>query len=247
MTKIEISESAETMSRAAAERFVRVTTVAARARGRCAVVLSGGSTPGSVYRALAQEPHLTRVPWHRIEFFWSDERHVPPDHPDSNYRAAMEAMLSKVPVAATQIHRMRGEMAEAERAALEYEDAISAVVSGVPVPRFDLILLGLGTDGHTASLFPGTPALDERRRWCTANWVSALNAYRITLTLPVLNAAREIMFIVSGAEKAPIVREALREWPPTSAETPAQVLPAHLIQPHNGDVWWMLDRAAAGE
>ena len=241
MTKIEISESAEVLSQAAAERFVRVTTAAARGRGRCAVALSGGSTPGSVYRTLAEEPHISRVPWDRIEFFWGDERHVPPDHPDSNYRAVMESMLSKVPVTVAQIHRMRSEIPDVERAALEYEDAISAVVSGLPVPRFDLILLGLGTDGHTASLFPGTPALAERHRWCTANWVSALNAHRITLTLPVLNAAREIMFIVSGAEKAPIVREVLRDG------APARLLPAHLIQPDNGDVWWMLDRAAAGE
>jgi len=243
MTKIEIFENAEALSRAAAGRFVRVTSAAARMRGRCAVALSGGSTPRSVYQSLADAPNLSRVPWDRIEFFWGDERHVPPEHPDSNYRAVMEAMLSKVPVTAAQIHRMRGEMPDVERSALEYEDAISAVVSGVPVPRFDLILLGLGTDGHTASLFPGTSALAERHRWCTANWVSALNAHRITLTLPVFNAAREIMFIVSGAEKAPIVRDVLRDLPTTEA----QLLPAHLIQPDNGDVWWMLDRAAAGE
>lgn len=239
MTRIEISESAEALSRAAAERFVRITTAAVRGRGRCAVALSGGSTPKSVYRALAYEPYRSQVQWDRIEFFWGDERHVPPDHADSNYRMAFEALLSKVPIASAQVHRVHGEETDAHKTAQAYEDEIRASVgSPDPIPRFDLVHLGLGVDGHVASLFPNTPALDERRRLCVANWVPRLGAHRITMTLPILNAARAIVFLVTGAEKAPIVHRVLRD-PDSSL-----VLPAQMIQPVDGDLSWMLDRAA---
>jgi 6-phosphogluconolactonase len=240
MTKIEVAESAEALSHAVAKQFVRLTTDAVRARGRCAVALSGGSTPRGVYRMLAYEPFRSRVRWDQIDFFWGDERHVPSDHADSNYRMVDEAMLSKVPVARAQIHRIRGEMADADRAAQEYESEIRAFFSD-PVPRFDLVHLGLGTDGHTASLFAGTPALDEQERLCVANWVTKLDTYRMTLTLPVLNAARAVVFIVGGAEKAPIVREVVR------GSDPSREFPAALVQPTDGELWWMLDRAAAGE
>jgi 6-phosphogluconolactonase len=240
MPKIEVAGNADALSQAVAAQFVRLTTDAVRARGRCAVALSGGSTPRGVYRMLAYEPFRSRVRWDQIDFFWGDERHVPPDHADSNYKMAEDAMLSKVPVATTQIHRIRGEMADAERAALEYEREIRASFSD-PVPRFDLVHLGLGTDGHTASLFPGSPALDDQDRLCVANWVATLGVHRITLTLPVLNAARAVVFIVSGAEKAAVVREVVRA-PDASGR-----LPAALIQPVDGELWWMLDRAAAGE
>lgn len=248
MTRIEISQSAEALSRAAAERFVRSTTAAVRARGRCSVALSGGSTPRSVYRVLAYEPYRSQVRWDQIEFFWGDERHVPEDHAESNYRMAAETLLSRVPVHPEHIYRVHAEIADAARAAQEYEDEIRVSFGGGDTtPRFDLVLLGLGTDGHTASLFPGTPALAERRRLCVENWVSALNTHRITMTLPVFNAAREVVFIVSGVEKAPIVREVLPDRATPGAEvTHASPLPAQLIQPEDGDVWWMLDRAAAG-
>ena len=249
MTKIEVAESAEALSRAAAERFVRSTTAAVRARGRCSVALSGGSTPRSVYRVLAYEPYRSQVRWDKIEFFWGDERHVPEDHAESNYRMAAETLLSRVPVHPEHIYRVHGEIADAGRAAQEYEDQIRVSFGGGDTtPRFDLVLLGLGTDGHTASLFPGTPALAERRRLCVENWVSALNTHRITMTLPVFNAAREVVFIVSGVEKAPIVREVLPDRAtPGAGATHASPLPAQLVQPNDGDVWWMLDRAAAGE
>ena len=240
MSKIEVAENAEALSQAVAKQFVRLTTDAVRARGRCAVALSGGSTPRSVYRMLAYEPFRSRVRWDQIDFFWGDERHVPSDHADSNYRMVDEAMLSKVPVAQAQIHRIHGEIADAEHAAQEYEREIRAFFSD-PVPRFDLVHLGLGTDGHTASLFPGTPALDEQDRLCVANWVATHSAYRMTLTLPVLNAARAVVFIVSGAGKAPIVREVVR------GSDPSREFPAALVQPTDGELWWMLDRAAAGE
>jgi 6-phosphogluconolactonase len=248
MMTIEIFDTADGVHRAAAEAFVRVTTDAIDAGRRCAVALSGGSTTKRLYQLLATPPFSSRIRWSDIHFFWGDERHVPPDHPDSNYKMAAEAMLSKVPVAPAQIHRTPAEIADAERAAQEYEDDIRAFFGGEAVPRFDLIHLGVGEDGHTASLFPGTPALDERNRLCVANWVPKLGAYRITLTLPVLNAGGTVMFIVTGAEKAPIVRQVLRGGQSAgAAATHASALPAQLVQPTDGELWWLLDRATAGE
>jgi 6-phosphogluconolactonase len=243
MTRIEVAESADALSHMVAEHFVRLTADAIGERARCAVALSGGSTPKAVYRMLATEPYRSQAQWDRIHFFWGDERHVPPDHAESNYRMAMDAMLSKVPVTDSQIHRMHGEVADADRAAQDYEDEIRGFFGGDRLPVFDLIHLGLGTDGHTASLFPGSAALDERRRLCVANWVARLAGYRITLTLPVLNAARAGVFIVSGGEKASIVAQVLRD----ARATPASPLPANLVQPADGDLRWMLDRAAAAE
>jgi 6-phosphogluconolactonase len=239
MKKIEVVESADALSHAAAEQFVRLTTDAVRARGRCAVALSGGSTPKGVYRVLADEAFRARPPWDRIDVFWGDERHVPPDHPDSNYRMAAETLLSKVPVRPEQIHRIHAESPDPALTAQQYETEIRATL-GAPgaTPRFDVILLGLGTDGHTASLFPGTPALDEQRRLCVANWVAALDAHRITMTLPLINAARVVMFIVSGAGKSTVVGNVLRGRGDA---------PARLVRPGDGDLWWMLDRPAAAE
>ena len=238
--RIDVAESADALNTVVAEQFVRLTTAATRERGRCAVALSGGSTPKAVYRLLATEPFRSQARWDQIHFFWGDERHVPPDHVDSNYRMAMDAMLSNVPVTASQIHRMHGDLADAERAAQEYEDEIREFFGRDRLPVFDLIHLGLGTDGHTASLFPGTAALDARRRVCVANWVPRFESYRITLTLPVLDAARAVVFIVTGADKASIVRRVLQDG---AAAAP---LPAQLVQPTDGELCWMLDRAAAG-
>lgn len=220
---------------------MRLTTDAVAARGRCTVAMSGGSTPRSVYQLLAAPAFRGRVRWSDIHFFWGDERHVPPDHPDSNYRMAVEAMLSKVPVLPGNVHRMRGEVPDAARAARDYDGLIRECVEGEPMPRFDVIHLGIGTDGHTASLFPGTSALRERERFCVANWVAKLDAHRITLTLPVLHSARVVVFIAAGTEKASIIRHVLRE----SAELAP--LPAQLVRPADGDLWWMIDRAAAAE
>jgi 6-phosphogluconolactonase len=241
MSRIEVAESADALSHAVAEQFMRLATDAVRARGRCAVALSGGSTPKAVYRMLAGEPFRSQAPWDRIHVFWGDERHVPPDQPESNYRMASDALLSRVPVTDAQIHRMHGELADAERAARDYEDEIREFFGRDRRPVFDLIHLGLGTDGHTASLFPGTPALDERQRLCVANWVGRLDVHRITLTLPVLNAARAVVFIVTGSEKPSIVRRVLQD---RDGSAP---LPAQLVQPTDGEVFWMLDRAAARE
>jgi len=239
--RIEVAEHADALNHCVAEQFVRLTTEAVEARGRCAVALSGGSTPKNVYQLLAAPAFRSRVRWGDIHFFWGDERHVPPDHPDSNYRMAVEAMLSKVPVPPANVHRVRGELPDTERSAREYEETIRACVAGASLPRFDVIHLGVGTDGHTASLFPGSAALAERERLCVANWVEKFAGYRITLTLPILNAARAAIFIVTGAAKAPIIQQVLRDRDATPP------FPAQLIRPQDGECWWMLDQAAAGE
>ena len=239
--RIEVAEHADALNHCVAEQFVRLTTEAVEARGRCTVALSGGSTPKNVYQLLAAPAFRARVRWGDIHFFWGDERHVPPDHPDSNYRMAVEAMLSKVPVPPANVHRVRGELPDTERSAREYEETIRACVAGASLPRFDVIHLGIGTDGHTASLFPGSAALAERERLCVANWVEKFAGYRITLTLPILNAARAAIFIVTGAAKAPIIQQVLRDRDATPP------FPAQLIRPVDGECWWMLDQAAAGE
>ena len=238
MTRIHVASSSDALGLDAAEMVVQMTTTAAHARGRCTVALAGGATPRRLYRALAHSvPLRDRVPWSRIEFFWSDERHVPPDDPQSNYGMAYDAMLSAAPVRAEQIHRIKSEHADAAAVAGEYEDEIRAAFGRDEVPRFDVILLGLGVDGHMASLFPGTAALRESSRLCVENWVPALGAYRITMTLTLLNCARAVVVLVSGADKSAIVRQVLRR-------TSGEPLPAHLLQP-DGDIVWMLDRAAA--
>jgi 6-phosphogluconolactonase len=174
--------------RTAAEEFSTLMSAAVSARGRFTVALSGGSTPKGLYKLLARMPAL---PWEKVWFFWGDERHVPPHDPESNYRMAQEAMLSKIPAIPENIFRIRAEEKDAERAARAYQQTIEGVFQLTPgeFPRFDLILLGIGPDGHTASLFPGTTALEENRRLVVANWVEKFNAYRMTMTFPVLNHA----------------------------------------------------------
>ena len=221
---IEILETPEGLARAAAELFVQ--------RNPSAVALSGGSTPKLLYQLLADpnEPFRDQVPWSRIQFFWSDERHVPPDHPDSNYRLANEAMLAHVPITRGNVHRVMSENPDAEEAAERYE----AIVP----PRFALILLGLGNDGHTASIFPGSAVLHETERLVAAPWVEKLNTYRITMTLPLINNAASVLFLVSGAEKAEIVREILKG---------PERYPAQEVKPAEGELIWLLDRAAASK
>jgi 6-phosphogluconolactonase len=219
---IRVFENSRELARGAAEHFVALAQ-----KDSFTVALSGGSTPKVLYQVLAEE-FREQVLWSKVQFFWSDERHVPPDHPDSNYRMAHEALLSRVPVLESNVHRVRSENPSAQEAADEYEKII--------VPRLDLILLGLGTDGHTASIFPGSEVLHETKRLIAAPWVEKLNAYRITMTLPLLNNGASVLFLVSGAEKVEIVKEVL-EGP--------QKYPAQFVQPTNGELLWMLDRDAA--
>jgi 6-phosphogluconolactonase len=226
---------------AAATLFQRSATDAIRERTSFSVALAGGSTPKGLYSLLAGDVRWREsIAWKAIDFFWGDERHVPPHHRDSNYRMAYESLLCKVPVDAQRVHRVLGEEPDANAAATVYEQEIrDSIGRGVDIPRLDLVLLGLGPDGHTASLFPGTTAMYERTRLVVADWVGKLDAYRITMTLPLLNAARQIMFLVTGEDKAQIVRDVLQ--PRRDAPT----LPAQLVRPTGGRVGWLLDRAAA--
>ena len=228
---------------AAAEEVVRATSEAVTNRGRFTIALSGGSTPKSLYNLLATNARAT-LPWDRMFFFWSDERHVPPTDPDSNFRMADEAMLSKIPVAASNIFRVPAENPDAAAAAQAYEQTMQKFFELKPgeFPRFDLILLGLGPDGHTASLFPETAALQEKSRLVVANWVEKFKTSRITFTLPVLNAARSVAFLVSGTDKAPALHAVLED---DSAS--GERYPAKLVRPSDGKLLWLVDRAAASQ
>lgn len=225
------------VARAAAEHIAKESWEAvSRTRGWC-VALSGGSTPKLLYQLLANpnEPFREQIPWRFSNFFFSDERNVPPNHPESNYRMAYEAMFACAPK--TTIYRVLSEKPPAEAARL-YEDQL-VEMWGPELPGFDLILLGLGEDGHTASLFPGSAALKETERFVVAPWVEKLNTYRITMTLPVLNNAASIVFLVTGASKAQILREVIH------GDKNPDLYPAQAISPTNGAVSWFVDEAAA--
>lgn len=230
--EMEIYADADALARAAAEHFVAQAAKAIAARGRFIVALAGGSTPRSTYALLAGSDFAARVDWPRVHVLWGDERCVPPDHRASNYRMARTALLDKVSIPSANVHRIRGELPPAQAAAA-YESELEAVLGAGG--RFDLILLGVGTDGHTASLFPGTPALEERTRWVVENYVEKLKAWRVTLTLLVINAARQVTFLVSGATKAEPLARILAGEP----------LPAARVQPAGGKLTWMVDRQAS--
>ena len=233
---------AEQVAQAAAREFVRCAGEAIATQKRFTVALSGGSTPRRLFQILAEAPLRAQVDWPRVEFFWGDERSVPPDHADSNYRMAREAMLDKLGIAPEKIHRLQGEASDLEAAVREYQGEIARVF-GVspegPPPSFDLVLLGMGTDGHTASLFPQTTALKETKRWVVPNHVAKFNTYRLTMTAGILNRAAEVLFVVAGADKADRLVEVL-EGPPDTERLPSQ-----LIQPVPGKLLWFLDNAAA--
>ena len=227
---------------AAAEEVIRAATDAVAARGRFTIALSGGSTPKNLYTLIAANASAT-LPWAQMFFFWGDERHVPPDDPDSNYRMAKEALLSKVPIPPSNIFPIPAENPDASAAAEAYEQTLRKFfgLSAGELPSFDLILLGMGPDGHTASLFPESGALQEKSRLVVANWVEKLKTSRITFTLPVLNAARCVAFVVSGADKAEVLHEVLE------GDAPAEKYPSRLVQPSNGKLIWFVDRAAASQ
>lgn len=235
---------AEAVSATAAGDFVGLAREAVARRGSFTVALSGGSTPRRLYQLLAEAPYRNQVAWERVEFFWGDERAVPPDHPDSNYQLAAAALLSKLDVPPERIHRIQAERADRDAAARDYQVEIArvfGVAAEDPPPALDLVLLGLGDDGHTASLFPYSEGLRERRRWVVRHFVERLGAERITLTLPILNRAKEIRFLVAGAEKAPALRAVLEG--PRDPER----LPAQLVQPEAGRLIWLVDQAAASQ
>ena len=236
-----MSTTPQELSATAAEEVVQGANQAVAERGRFTIALSGGSTPKNLYNLLATNA-LNTLPWDRMFFFWGDERHVPPTDPESNYRMVSEAMLSKVPVSAANVFRVPAENPDAAAAAEAYEKTLRKVfqIGEQGVPRFDLILLGLGPDGHTASLFPGSAALREKARIFVANWVEKLKTHRLTLTLPVLNACRTVAFLVSGTDKATVLRTVLED-----SSASGEQYPAKLVKPSDGELIWFLDRAAA--
>ena len=243
LSEVRVFSEAAELARAAAEEIAQAVGETVRHADRFTLALSGGSTPEALYRLLAsrEEPFRDRLPWSLIHFFWGDERHVPPDHPESNFRMASRAMLDAAQLPPGNIHRIPGEEPDAARAAGEYEAELRSFFElsrGEP-PRFDLVLLGLGADGHTASLFPGTRAIHERERLVVAHWVDKLGAFRITLTPPVLNAAARVIFLVSGEDKAEALRAVIR------GDFEPDRYPAQIVRPVHGSLVWMVDRKAA--
>lgn len=236
-----VAADVDDLSRKATAEVARLATEAVSARGRFTVALSGGSTPRRLYRLLVEEDKLSPLPWGAIHLFWGDERHVAPDHPDSNYRMANEELLTRLPIPAANVHRIPAELADARAAAESYEQTLRSFFGLGPgdLPRFDLVLLGMGPDGHTASLLPGTPALDEEHRLVVGQWVQALGTWRITLSPPVLNNAAAVIFLVAGQDKAAALQQVLR-----GSRHPS-VYPSQLIRPTSGRLLWLVDRAAA--
>jgi 6-phosphogluconolactonase len=231
---VHVYSSSEELSRAAAREFAAGAEEAIEERGRFAVVLAGGSTPETMYGILARD-YMGRIDWSKVYVFFGDERSVPPHHEDSNLKMASEVLLDHVPVA--NVHRIRSELPPDE-AAEAYEEELQKFFQTEDVPRFDLILLGIGADGHTASLFPETPALEVHDRWVVANPVPRLDTTRITLTLPVISAARAVIFLVEGEDKAEALREILE------GDADPRAYPAKLVQPPGGPKW-MVDQSAA--
>jgi 6-phosphogluconolactonase len=238
--EIQIFATTQELFKTAADQFASLANQAVQEHGRFTVALSGGSTPKGLFSLLATR-YQSAVPWQNTFFFWGDERHVPPDDAQSNYRMAREALLSKLPARPENVFRMKAEDPEAVKVADLYEQDLRQffALKASEVPRFDLILLGMGPDGHTASLFPGTAALDEKSRLVVANWVPKFNTFRLTMTLPVLNNAAAVTFLVAGADKADALHEVLEGSGPTPQ------FPSSLIAPRSGKLLWMMDKAAA--
>src|SRR5262245_50443745 len=249
-TRVRVYRSADELALKAARHFARLADQYVIGSGRFTVVLSGGSTPRAMLSMLAAEPFADTVPWSSIYFFWGDERCVPPIHPDSNFRMANEALLSTVPIPPENIFRIQAELPDPSLAAEAYAATISAFFDGhgkaktgtaplASLPRFDLVFLGMGPDGHTASLFPHTAALHAREQVVVANHIDKLNADRITLTAPTINNARNVTFLVAGADKAATLKNVLE------GSYQLEVYPSQMIRPGNGTLLWMVDEAAA--
>ena len=239
MTSFEVLDGPSDVARATADRFVAAALDAIEQRGIFRVALSGGGTPKQVYPLLLEPQRRDKVDWGSVDFFWGDERAVPPDHPESNFGVAYGMLISQLPdVRPDRIHRMPAEAQDLDAAALSYESELRLAFAarGDEPPSFDLVWLGMGPDGHTASLFPGSPAVDETKRWVVAAWAPAQEAWRMTLTFGVLNAARHVIFVVTGADKA----DALRETCTGSSDLPA-------ARVDGAQVEWIVDAAAAGE
>ncbi|MBK9314989.1 MAG: 6-phosphogluconolactonase [Acidobacteria bacterium] len=235
---IEVYSDADEIARQAASLFSGLATRSCQLSGRFTIALSGGSTPRRLFSALATTPYVESIPWKNIFFFWGDERCVAPDHPESNYRMAYQTLLTKVPVPSGNIFRIPAEDHDPHRAAKNYSDAIRDFFAPSP-PRFDLVFLGMGADGHTASLFPGTDALRVNDRIAVANYVEKFNAWRITLTAATINDAHYIVFLVTGEDKAEPLKNVIE------GDKLPDIYPSQLILPTDGTLHWMVDRAAA--
>jgi len=246
--EIKICADADAISREAATRFVDAARDATERDGKFSVALSGGSTPRKLFEKLALPETQSRVDWNAVHLFWSDERAVPPDDKDSNFHTAHESLITHIPIPEANIHRIAGEQAQvsdagAEQAAAEYEAEIRRVLQTPDneMPRFDLIMLGMGADGHTASLFPTTTALDETARGVVSVWVEKMNTRRVTFTFPLLNHAAHVMFLIGGADKSHTLRDVLQP------ENEAAKYPSQRVKPTNGKLTWLIDEAAASE
>ena len=237
--EVRIFPNLEELSLEAARRFEELATLNVAQKKTFSAALSGGSTPKRLYELLARPEH--HIPWDHVQLFQVDERCVPPDHPESNYKMISEALLNHVPIPSSNFHRMTAENPDRDEAAQKYAQEIARVLKPGKDewPRLDLLFLGMGPDGHTASLFPGSEALDEQVLWVRPNFSARLANFRLTLTFPVLNAAAEVIFLISGADKAETLREVL-EGPSRHSQLPAQG-----VQPVGGRLSWYLDQAAA--
>jgi 6-phosphogluconolactonase len=241
--RVQILEDPAALARAAADEVVHRLTAAVRSNGRASIALSGGSTPKALYTLLAQEPALRdRMPWDATHFFFGDERHVPPDDSTSNYRMAREAMFDALGAVcpAGNVHRIRAEVRDAESAAADYGDELQDHF-GAPTPKFDLILLGMGPDGHTASLFPGTTGLREANKLVCSAWIDKLSTYRITLTPRVLTNGAALLFLVAGKDKTDVLPSVL-QGPSEPDRYPSQGISAA-----RGETLWLVDKAAAAK
>ena len=236
--KIKVFPDIYKLSRAAAEFFVTQAKDSIREHDQFTVALSGGATPESLYALLATDAYRVRIDWEKTHIFWGDERCVPPDNIDSNYRMAKLAMLESVPLPPENIHRIPGEH-EPHIAAREYENTLKSFFGDMPLPRFDLVFLGLGGDGHTASLFPHTEALHAQGAWVLPNFLESHNTWRVTLSADVINAAAKVAFLVSGDSKTERVRDVLE------GDYKPDTFPAQLITPTDGELIWLLDEEAA--
>lgn len=236
--QLNVRKNAEEVASAAADLFTEISAAAIAERGRFCVALSGGSTPKRTYQLLAERS--AKVDWERVHLFWGDERYVAADDPQSNFRMTSEALLYHVPIPPGNVHRIRTELDSPEAAAQAYErDIRESIGASTEIPRFDLAFLGVGTNGHTASLFPNSILLYEKDRIVAADFVGEVNMWRITMTAPLLNAAHTVAFLVAGQDKAEVVRDVI------SGPRNIERLPAQLIQPTDGKLLWILDEAAA--
>jgi len=241
---IRVFDDLQQVAAASADEFVARAQRAIQHHGRFTVALSGGSTPKTMHTILAERsaknPKL--VDWSRVHIFFGDERHVPPDHADSNYRMAKETLLSKVPIPAANVHRIQTENPDAAKAAEQYDRELVKVfqLNGEDqMPRLDLIFLGMGPDGHTASLFPGTTAVHELKKRVVANWVPKFNTWRVTFTRPVINQAECVLLMVAGKDKTEAFAEVMGQGSP-------DVYPVKYVQPTHGELIWLVDKVAAG-